>query len=185
MKIRFRYFFILSIVLLTGCASIPQEFQSAMEIEARGIDLMYSRHYQTVSELVDNWYNERMAILAKLKQFEIQKISISLPNPNGGNDIEVIQKDALLILENQYDSEVKKVNQVRTSLIDGYLDNDNWNKLKELHSVNLDMTKSLLELNQAQMSFYQSIVGKNTPSPTEIINNGIKNFLSSDPQINK
>ena len=172
-------------VFLTGCASIPLEFQSAMETEARGIEMMYRRHNQTVRELVDNWHKERMARLTKLKQSQIKKKSILLPNPNGGEGIEVVPTDAILILENHYDSEVRKVNQVRTSLIDGYLDEDNWNKLKELHSVNLDMTKSLLELNQAQKSFYQSIVGKNTPSPSELINTKIKNFLSSEPQINK
>ena len=184
MKTRLRYLFILLVILLTGCASIPPEFQSAMDAEAKGIHMIDRRHKQAVSELVDNWYNERMERLAFLKQLKIQMISVSLPNPNGGNDIEVVQKDALLKLEEQYDLAVKEVNQIKTKLTNGYLDKDNWDKIKRLHAVNLDMTKSLLELNQAQRSFYQSIVGENTPYPSDFISEKTKDFLKSFPSIN-
>lgn len=165
------------VIYFVGCATIPPEFVTAMETERNGISFLQKRHRQTVRQLVENWYEERLERILFIKQIELQKITIKLPNPDGGKPLEVIEKESLLKIEQQFDKAVALVNKTRLDLIDGYLDAENWDKLARIHDANLDMAKSLLELNGAQRKFYSELVGKNAPFPTDFINETTKNVL--------
>lgn len=166
------------ICTISSCASIPPEFVTAMEKERDGIKLLKQRHTQTVSDLVDSWYDERLSRLIFFKQIEIKKVTIVFPNPDGGNGIEVLEKEGLLKIERQFDEAVKFTNIIRVALIKDYSDADNWDKLQKLNTINLDMTRSLLELNQAQRKFYSELVGDNVPYPSDLINDKTKEILN-------
>jgi hypothetical protein len=166
-----------SVILLTGCATVPPEFGSAMETERNGILLLHKRHQQTVQDLVENWYEERLARMTFIKTLELQKITQKFPDPEGGAPLEVIEKEALLKIERQFDEAVFLVNKTRLEITEGYLDVDNWDRLIKIHAVNLDMTRSLLELNKAQRRFYSELVGNNVPYPTDFINEKTKDML--------
>lgn len=166
-----------SIFFLAGCASVPSEFLTTMEAERNGILVLQKRHQQTVTELVDNWYNERLERMISLKQTELSKVTVSLPDPESGEMIDFIDKESLLRIEKQFDEAIIGVNNIRSGLVDGYLDTENWEKLVKINEVNLDMTKSLLELNEAQRNFYSEIVGKSVPYPTDFLNSKTKELL--------
>jgi hypothetical protein len=171
-------FSMLIIILIGGCASIPIEFQTSMEKERDGIALLKDRHKQTVSELTDNWYVERLNRLLQIKQTEIDKITISIDNPSGTGKISVIKKDELTKIDQQFSEAITTTNKIRNLLIDGFSDNDNWEKLVQLNSINLEMTMSLTELNAAQRKFYSELAGKNVPFPTDFINEQTKELLN-------
>ncbi len=173
---------IILLVLVFGtsnfrCATVPPEFITAMETERNGIDFLMKRHRQTVHELVENWYAERLARLVPLKEQELKKITMILPNPVGGEDLVVIERESLLKIEKQFDEAIILINRARLAMIESYLDSENWDKLVNIHNLTLDMSKSLLELNKAQRKFYSSIVGKNIPFPTDFINEKTKELL--------
>jgi len=169
----------IAVICFVGCATVPPEFVTAMEAERNGIALLKNRHAQTVCELVENWYEERLARIIFIKQIEIQKISVTLHNPEGGEPLEVIEKESLLKIEKQFDEAVALVNKTRLDLVEGYLDADNWDKLAKIHDTNLDMAKSLLELNKAMRKFYSELVGQNVPFPTDFINEKTKSVLDN------
>ena len=168
----------ISTILQINCASVPPEFITSMETERNGIALLEKRHRQTVNDLVENWYVERFARLIAIKEQELKKITVNLPNPEGGAPLEVIEKESLLKIEKQFDEAIALINKTRMNLIEGFLDSENWNKLIRIHDVNLDMAKSLLELNEAQRKFYSTLVGNNMPFPTDFINEKTKDVLN-------
>lgn len=170
--------FITLTLILSGCASIPPEFLTSMEKERDGIILLQERHKRTVSELVNNWYEERLERLLFIKELEIKKITIIFPDPNGGNGIEVIEKESLLKIEKQFDVALETANLIRVSLINGYHDGENWDKLQKLNTLNIKMSRSLLELNQAQRKFYSELIGQSIPFPTDFINEKTKELLN-------
>ena len=148
-----------------------------MKKERDGISFLQKRHKQTVRKLVENWYRERLERIRSIKKQKLQKITIELPNPDGGKPLEVIEKESLLKIEQQFDKAVALVKKTKRDLIDGYLDAENWDKLARIHDANLDMAKSLLELDEAQRKFYSELVGENVPFPTDFINETTKNVL--------
>lgn len=167
------------LIAFSGCGSIPPEFLTSMEKERDGINLMKERHKQTVHELTENWYDERLSRLVYIKQIEIEKISISVEDPNDKRQINVIRKDALVKIEQQFSESIILTNKIRNLLIDGYSDSENWEKLVKLNSINLEMTRSLTELNKAQRKFYSELVGKNVPFPSDFINEKTRQFLNN------
>lgn len=167
------------IAILSGCASIPPEFLTSMEKERDGISLLKDRHKQAVYELTENWYNERLDRLLFLKQIEIDKITISVENPDGSGKINVIKKSGLDRLDQQFSEAITMTNKIRNLLIDGYADTENWEKLVKLNSINLEMTRSLTELNAAQRKFYSELVGQNIPFPSDFINDQTKNLINN------
>jgi hypothetical protein len=181
MKTRIIKLLTLSVLLamLTGCASIPPEFLTSMEKERDGINLLKDRHRQSVYELTENWYNERLGRLLFIKQLEIDKISMSVDNPDGTGKIDVIKKEKLVQIDKQFSQAITMTNKIRNLLIDGYTDSGNWEKLVKLNSINLEMTRSLTDLNAAQRKFYSELVGKNVPYPSDFINEQTKNLLKN------
>jgi hypothetical protein len=167
------------IAILSGCASIPPEFFTSMEKERDGISLLKDRHKQTVYELTENWYNERHHRLLFLKQIEIDKITISVDNPDSTSKINVIKKNELVKIDQQFSEAITMANKIRNLLIDGYSDSENWEKLVKLNSINLEMTRSLTELNAAQRKIYSELAGKNVPFPSDFINEQTKNLLKN------
>ena len=172
---------ILALALLQSCASIPPEFLATMHKEKDGIEFLHRRHQQSVRDLVDNWYESRLRLLAYIKQHEIDKITVQLPNPSGEETLLVVEKEALAVIEQRYDAAVIAASQARASLLDSYLDEENWQRLRTINAVNLDMTESLLELDKAQRGFYAKLVGDNTPFPTDFINETTRKTLESIP----
>jgi len=168
---------IAGLIIQASCSSIPPEFITTMEAERSGIVLLEKRHRQTVNDLVDNWYEERLARMNAIKKQELKKITIILPNPDGGESLEVIESQALMKIEQQFNEAMAMVSKIRSQLIEGYLDADNWRKLVKIHDVNLEMAKSLLELNKAQRNFYHSLVGDNAPFPADFLNEKTKDFM--------
>lgn len=167
----------ISVICFVSCATVPPEFITTMEAERNGISLLQKRHTQTVQELVENWYEERLARILYIKELELRKITIKLPNPAGGQPLEVIEKEALLKIEKQFDEAIALTNKTRLDLVAGYLDADNWDKLVKIHDINLDMAKSLLEIKKAQRKFYSELVGKTVPFPTDFISEKTKSVL--------
>lgn len=163
--------------LICSCATVPPEFLVSMEKEKDGIDLLKERHKQTVLELTDNWYNERLERLMFIKKLEIDKITITT-NDQNSNSIEVIKKPELEKIEQQFSEAIVMANKIRNVLILGYSDIDNWDKLVKIHNINLEMTQSLLELDKAQRKFYSELVGKNIPYPSDLINEQTKKLLN-------
>lgn len=169
----------LLLVIFTGCASIPPEFLTSMEKERDGINLLKDRHKQSVYELTENWYNERLGRLLFIKQLEIDKITMGIENPDGTGKIDVIKKGKLVKVDKQFSEAIIMTNKIRNILIDGYSDSENWGKLVKLNSINLEMTRSLTSLNAAQRKFYSELVGKNVPYPSDFINEQTKNQLKN------
>lgn len=85
-------------ILCMSCGTIPPEFLTTMEKEREGINLLKERHQKTVYELTENWYQERLNRLLFIKQLEINKIVLSIPDTDGSSTIEVIKKESLEIL---------------------------------------------------------------------------------------
>lgn len=172
---------VLSLSLFTGCASVPPEFLTSMEKEREGINLLKDRHKLAIMELSNNWYEERLARISYVKQLEIDKITMKVADPaNAGQDILVVQKEKLQIIEKQFDQAVSMANKIRLLLIDGYSDTENWDKLIKLNALNLEMAKTLLELDEAQRKFYFEIAGKNTPFPSDLINDQTRDLLNNN-----
>jgi hypothetical protein len=161
------------------CATIPPEFLTAMEKEREGISLLKERHQKTVYELTENWYTERLNRLLFIKQLEINKISISVDNSNGSGKIEVLKKVELIKIDKQFSDAITLTTKIRNLLIEGYSDTNNWEKLVKLNAINLEMTRSLTELNAAQRKFYSDLAGKNTPFPSDFINQQTQNLLKN------
>ncbi len=176
---------IVSFFVISGCSTVPSEFYSSMDAEQKGIDLLAKRHVQAVSELVNVWYIERMETLAAIKQAEINKVTIILPSPDGNGSLTVVEKESLLKIEAKYDAAVKQTYLAKLKLENGYSDKENWMKIKKIHAVNSDMAKSLLDLNQAQRSFYAGVVGENTPYPADFLNEKSNQFLNSFSSLNE
>lgn len=167
------------VFIITGCASIPPEFFTSMEKEREGIILLKDRHKQTVYELTENWYNERLGRLQYIKIHEIDKITLKIENPDGTGEINVIKKDDLVKIDQQFSEAISMTNNIRNLLIEGYSDPENWEKLVKLNTINLEMTRSLTELNNAQRKFYSELAGKNVPFPTDFINEKTKDFFKN------
>jgi hypothetical protein len=163
-------------IVISSCASVPPEFLQSMEKEKEGIRFLNDRHEQAVRDLVDNWYEERLSRLAYIKKIEIDKISFIASYED--SDVEVIMKSQLLTIEDQFNEAVITANQIKLKLIEGYMDNENWGKLIKINAVNVDMAKSLSELNQAQRNFYSALVGDNKLLPSEFINEKTKELLN-------
>ena len=87
-------------------------------------------------------------------------------------------KNQLLKIEDQFNEAVIMTNQIKLKLIEGYMDNENWGRLIKINAVNVDMAKSLSELNQAQKNFYSALVGDNKLLPSEFINEKTKELLN-------
>jgi|GEM_PF-7082760 len=164
-------------LMVSGCATIPPEFLTAMEKEKEGVALLNKRHQQTVNDLVENWYNERIERVNFVKQLEIDKITLKVNDPNGGNQIDVIKSGELKKINQQYKQAVDDADKLKTVLIEGYLDEQNWTKLIKLNSYNVEMARSLKDLNAAQSKLYTELVGQNTPLPTDFLNNEAKKLL--------
>lgn len=167
------------LLFFTGCATIPPEFLVAMQKEKEGIDLLKKRHLQTVQELTENWYNERRNRLLYIKQLEINKITLSINNPNGKGSITVLKKDALATIEKQFTEGLHMANKIKQQLMNGYADTENWSKLVKLNAINLEMTQSLTDLNASQRKFYLELVGQNVPFPSDFINNQTQQLLKN------
>ena len=170
-------FFLLIPILMIGCATIPPEFLTSMEKERDGIALLNKRHIQTVNDLAENWYDERIARINYTKQLEVEKITINIKDPNGGNAITVIKSEELKKIDQQSNQAVDLANKIKEVLINGYSDVENWTKLVKINSINLEMTRSLKELNAAQRKLYSDLVGQNTPFPTDFLNEEAKKLL--------
>jgi len=171
--------FAILILIFSRCASIPPEFLTSMEKERDGINLLKERHKQAVYELTENWYNERLNRLLFIKQLEIDKITIHIDDPDGTGETKVIKKEELLKIDQQFSEAIAMAGKIRNQLIDGYTDSENWEKLVKLSSINLEMARSLSELNKAQRKFYSELVGKNIPFPTDFINDKTKDLLNN------
>ncbi|WP_299157052.1 hypothetical protein [uncultured Tenacibaculum sp.] len=166
------------LLFFIGCATIPPEFLVAMQKEKEGIQLLKKRHQQTVLELTENWYNERRNRLLYIKQLEINKITLSVNNPNGKGNITVLKKDALAIIEKQFSEGLNMAAKIKQQLLQGYADTENWRKLVKLNAINLEMTQSLTDLNASQRAFYLELVGQNVPFPSDFINQQTQELLT-------
>ncbi len=164
--------------LITACASVPPEFGTSMQREAEGIAFLHTRHQESVRHLADIWYEERLARLDDIRTAELTKVTIELPDPNGGDPLPVVALDALNEIEKRYTTAVANADQVRLDLLSGYSDTDNWQRLVKIHSANQRMADSLLELDSAQRTFYSEIVGDNIPFPKDFINENVTAALS-------
>ena len=69
--------------LITACASVPPEFGTSMQREADGIAFLHSRHQESVRQLADIWYEERMARLDDIRTAELANVIIEFPTPTG------------------------------------------------------------------------------------------------------
>ena len=168
--------------LITACASVPPEFGTSMQREADGIAFLHTRHQESVRQLADIWYEERLARLDDIRTAELTKITIELPNPDGGDTLPAVALDALNEIEHQYAAEVAKADQARFDLLSGYSDTDNWQRLVKMHAANQSMAYSLLELDRAQRTFYSEIVGDNIPFPKDFINENVMEALVPPPR---
>ena len=168
--------------LITACASVPPEFGTSMQREADGIAFLHSRHQESVRQLADIWYEERMARLDDIRTAELANVIIELPNPDGGDPLIVVALDALNEIERRYAAAVAEADQARLDLLSGYSDTDNWQRLVKIHSANQSMAYSLLELDRAQRTFYSEIVGDNIPFPTDFINESVMEALVPAPR---
>ncbi len=175
-----RFAFLLFIVVFTRCASIPPEFLKSMEKERQGIILLKKRHKQSVYELTENWYNERLNRLLFIKQIEIDKITITVDNPNAAGKIDVLKKNEMIKIDKQFSEAISMISKIKYELIEGYTDSENWAKLVKLNSINLEMTRSLTELNAAQRKIYSELVGDNVPFPKDFINEKTKKYLGTE-----
>ncbi|MEW7277898.1 hypothetical protein ABW636_04830 [Aquimarina sp. 2201CG1-2-11] len=153
----------ISLLAVTSCATIPTEFLIAIEKEKEGIDFLHKRHQRSVNELVSNWHAERLEKLTYIKEIEINKAARTLTNSK--DTIQVLKKEDFIRIETQFDSAIKIIDKIRVSLIDRYSDTKNWKKLKELSATNYNMSKSLLELNQAQKRLYREVLKTNALIP--------------------
>jgi len=175
---KLKIFFVATVYfLLSGCASIPPEFLSSMEKEKEGISLLNKRHMQTVNDLVENWFNERVSRIKFVKQLEVDKITIKVTEPGSNNTITVIKSEELKKIEDQYQQALELASKIKVVLINGYSDNDNWNKLIKLNSINLEMTRSLNDLNLAQRKLFSDLTGQNVPFPTDFLNEEAKKIF--------
>ena len=166
-------------ILCMSCGTIPPEFLTTMEKEREGINLLKERHQKTVYELTENWYQERLNRLLFIKQLEINKIVLSIPDTDGSSTIEVIKKEALIKIDAQFSAAVTLTTKIRNLLIEGYSDTSNWEKLVKLNTINLEMTRSLTDLNAAQRKFYSDLAGKNIPFPSDFINQQTQKLLKN------
>lgn len=164
--------------LLGSCSSIPPEFAMAMQKEKEGIQLLKKRHQQTVVELTENWYNERRNRLLFIKELEIKKITLQVNDPSGKGNITVLKKDAFAKINQQFNEAMEMAGKIKQELIKGYADSDNWNKLIKLNAINLEMTRSLTDLNASQRAFYLELVGQNVPFPSDFINEQTQELLN-------
>ena len=154
-----------------------------MQKEGEGIALLHQRHQKAVRELVDIWYNSHVEQLKRIRQQEMEKATIPLPNidPAAGEpqSLFVIERGSLDVIEKRFNEEIARADLARQGLLDGYSDEENWQRLKQLHSVNQDMTESLLDLDEAQRTFYSQVVGDNLPFPTDFINDSVQGLLGT------
>ena len=165
-------------LFISSCATIPPEFLTSMEKEKEGIALLNKRHLQTVNELAENWVNERIFRIKSTKQLEIDKISLKVTEPGGNTPITVIKSEEFKKIEEQYQQAIEMVNKIKGLLINGYSDLENWNKLIKLNSINLEMTRSLNDLNLAQRKLFSDLAGQNVPFPTDFLNEEVKKVFS-------
>lgn len=175
------FFPAIAVLLLFGsCASIPPEFYSSMEKEKEAIALLNKRHIQTVQELTENWYNERISRIEFIKQQEIGKIKVTVKDPVTNADKVMLKYVESQKIDEQYREAIDLATKIKDSLLQGYSDGDNWVKLVKIHSINFDMTSSLKDLNAAQRKMYSDLVGKNIPFPTDFVNDKTKKLLSTN-----
>ncbi len=174
-----RFVLLLIVIVFTRCASIPPEFLKSMEKERQGIILLKERHKQSVYELTENWYNERLNRLLFIKQIEIDKITITVDDPNGTGKINVLKKNEMVKIDKQFSEAISLISKIKHELIEGYTDSENWAKLVKLNTINLEMTRSLTELNTAQRKIYSELVGDNIPFPKDFINEKTKEYLGT------
>ncbi len=116
-----------------------------------GVVFLNKRHLQTVTHLTDNWYDERIQRLKLIKEIEIDKITEVLPNSKNDNNIEVVRKDNLIRINNQYDVAIKTAKSIRDTLIKNYSDEENWKQIASLMNSNaeelrLETSKEINEL---------------------------------------
>lgn len=163
--------------LCLSCKSIPPEFIVAQEKQQEGLILLHQRHQQAVHELVQNWYEERINFLNHIKSQEKEKISFIIDNPKGTGSIEVIKKTPFDLIEKHYQEGIATALKIKEALELGYTDSQNWNKILELQKINLELSRSLLEIDLAQRKFYAQLVGKNQPFPSDFINDNIKKLI--------
>jgi hypothetical protein len=178
MKVIKQIIVISGLLILVSCGSVPPEFLTSMEKERDGIHLLKERHKQAVTELSQNWYNERLARMDYIKQLEVAKITLKVKDPLSNQDITVVLKDKLLKLDTQFSEAKDMLAKIRDILIQGYSDTDNWKKLAKIHAINLEMTRSLIELNEAQRKLYADLVGESIPFPTDFINEETKKVIN-------
>lgn len=168
--------------LITACASVPPEFGTSMQREAEGIAFLQTRHQESVRQLADFWYAERLARLDDIRTSELAKVTMDLPNPDGGDPLTVVALDALREIEKRYLAAVAEADQARLDLLSGYSDTGNWQRLVKIHATNQSMTESLLELDRAQRTFYSEVVGDNIPFPKDFINESVTKALVPPPR---
>ena len=149
--------------LITACGSVPPEFGTSMQREADGIAFLHTRHQESVRQLVDIWYEERVARLDDVRAADLAKITMEMEHPDGGDPLTVVALDGLIAIESRYAADVAEADQARLKLLSGYSDTDNWQRVVKIHSTNQSMAESLLELDRAQRAFYSETVGDNVP----------------------
>ena len=155
-----------TLLLGWGCATVPPEFLVAMEREREGIELLRERHRRTVEELVENWHQERMERLRDVRERELGRLGLRVPHPDGRGEVSVVETAALHRLDDRYASAVRLADSLRDELAQGYLDTENWDRLTRLHGINLEMARSLREVNEAQRKLYAELVDGSLPRST-------------------
>ena len=168
--------------LITACASVPPEFATLMQREAEGIAFLHNRHQESVRQLADFWYEERLARLSDSRTADLAKVTLEMPDPDGGNSLTVVPLEALHAIESRYAADVAEADQARLELLSGYFDTDNWQRVVKIHSTNQSMAESLLELDRAQRAFYLETVGDNVPFPKDFINESVTKALVPPPR---
>ena len=171
------FFLLNAMVCIGGCATIPPEYSASLQKEREGILLLHKRHLQTVAELVDNWYNERLERINAEKRIQLDKITFKVNDPATNTLVTVVKSEPLGVIESQYQQAINNINKVKQVLIDGYADEENWSKLMKVNSINLEMAQSLKELNAAQRKLYAELAGQNAPFPSDLLNAESKKLL--------
>ncbi len=149
-----------------------------MEKERDGINLLKERHQQTVMDLVDDWYSERLSRINYIKKLEIDKITITTKD-SSNKIIKVIKKTELERLENLFNVAIDSVNKIKNIILEGYSDSANWYKLIKIHNVNVNMTSSLLDLDKAERQLYSDFIKSNVPFPSDFIDEKVKKIIKN------
>ncbi|MFZ9661837.1 MAG: hypothetical protein ACO29O_08160 [Chitinophagaceae bacterium] len=165
------------VLYLNGCATIPPDLMDSYHRSNEASRLLMQRHQQSVNELVQNWYSERIQRLQEIKKNEISKVTYLIDHPKGSGKVRMIIEEDLARLELQYQDAMQSASKWRDSLRIGYADTDNWQKVNQLNAVNLEWMRSFIGLNNEQRKLFKELSSKNMPFPSDFINDQTKKIL--------